>query len=378
MKKSEEVLIIGGGIAGLSASLFLDKAGIKSTIYESRSSHYDEGAGFLVSPSGVKILKSLINEQELYSHCSVIDVFRQFNEMGEETAYNRNYEDKYYGAPTLNIIRSKLTALLLKEIETQKINIRFNKKLVSIEQTQSRVKAFFDDDSQAEGIILIGADGTHSRTRASIFPGISLSYTGTWGVQGVSTLEGLELGSSMNAYFGKRTFGIVVGKSDPKDKSVLWQAFGMNERKLPTTEFDHAPSQMIKDLLKNRMEGWKLPTPLFNMIEKTERMYPRSIFGIDSMPSWSQGRVVLIGDALHATNPFTGMGASFSLEDALYLAKLLSQHDYRDAFFYFENDRKNRVKDITSHFDSLLISLPTNMDETMHNYEIKWDKLEKR
>lgn len=58
-------------------------------------------------------------------------------------------------------------------------------------------------------------------------------------------------------------------------------------------------------------------------------IYPRSIYELEEMNHWSRGRVVLVGDALHATNPILGLGASWALEDSMYLAKMLKDHGYR-------------------------------------------------
>ncbi|WP_245183634.1 FAD-dependent oxidoreductase [Lentibacillus salicampi] len=70
------------------------------------------------------------------------------------------------------------------------------------------------------------------------------------------------------------------------------------------------------------------------------------LFEEDLIKDYSHGRVALIGDALHTADPNAGMGTTLGLEDAMYLSKMLRDHDYKDAFYYFEHDRKPRAEKV--------------------------------
>lgn len=80
------------------------------------------------------------------------------------------------------------------------------------------------------------------------------------------------------------------------------------------------------------------------IISSSERVLPKQLYHTEPLPSWSLGRTALIGDAVHTTSPLTGYGTSFALEDGMYLAKMLKEHDYPDAFYYYEYDRRERVE----------------------------------
>lgn len=379
MKKINHVLIIGGGIAGLAVSLFLKKAGIQSTIFESKSS-YDttSGAGFLISANGVKVLNSLICEEDILANSNVIKSLHIFNEENEELIVQRNYLKKYYDAPMINIKRSILAGMLEKKIKEWGIKIYYNKKLTSLEQSSHGVTAFFEDGSTAEGELLIGADGTFSKTRTNIFPGAKLEYAGLWGVQGVTSINDptlSNLGTKSYGYMGKNQFTLTIGKCHPtEDNDMLWQAFGFSMQKLPTKDFENANAFEIKNYLLSLMDEWKIPKEVVEMVRNTGEVFPSSIYNLPSIPSWSHGRVVLIGDALHTANPFVGQGTAFSLEDAKYLAKMLKEHDYRDAFYYFENDRRPRVQSIKEHFDKQFSLEADEIEVFINNYEISWDE----
>lgn len=373
MKKNEHVLIIGGGIAGLAVSLFLKKAGINATIFESKPSHDESGAGFILSPNGVKVLQFLNCEEEILLNSTVIKNIHMINQENDEIFVQRDYSDKYYNSPMINITRANLSKVLLKIVNQFGIEIKYNKKLDYLKQSSKGVLATFEDGSTVEGNILIGADGTFSKTRTNIFPSLKLDYAGIWGVQGISSIEesNFKLNSDFYGYMGKNSFFLGFAKCHPTDQdNILWQAIGVSPEKLPINKFEKASANKIKAYMYDLMKDWNITEAVYDMLENTKEFYPRSIYSIGDLPSWSQGRVVLIGDALHTTNPLVGQGASFSLEDAMHLAKMLKEHDYRDAFYYFEAERRPRIKKISEHF---LMNQQFDMDEYINNYNIKWE-----
>lgn len=105
-----------------------------------------------------------------------------------------------------------------------------------------------------------------------------------------------------------------------------------------------------------------------------------TIFKIDPLPSWSLGRVALIGDAAHTTSPNAGYGSTFALEDAMYLSLMLKDNDYQDAYFYYEFDRKERVTTILESLEYFDFSKGTasgnasvfGLSQDEENYKINW------
>jgi 2-polyprenyl-6-methoxyphenol hydroxylase-like FAD-dependent oxidoreductase len=102
----------------------------------------------------------------------------------------------------------------------------------------------------------------------------------------------------------------------------------------------------LRRQLLDRYRGYYEPIP--SLITRTAKIVALNIFDIQSLPRWHVGRVVLIGDAAHAVSPNAGQGASLALEDAMYLAKVLRDSDYEQAFARFEHARKPRVERIVA------------------------------
>ncbi|MBD3861688.1 FAD-dependent monooxygenase [Bacillus sp. 28A-2] len=371
--RNNNVIIIGSGVAGLAASLFLKKAGIASTIYESRSDDVETGAGFLLSPNGVKILKEIGCMDDVMANAIVIKRINQINSDNELEATFHNYSEKYYHAPLLNVMRDQIIKSLLKEVQRQGIKVTYNKKFTSVKQTSHSVEVLFEDETVITGDIVIGADGTFSKTREAVAFNAKLDYSGFWGLQGISYVEDFVLEEATSYFYNDGNFQFIFGKAHPTNKmNILWQAFSQCPEKLPTKHFEKASKDNIRKLLYKQMDEWNIPKHLVEIIDHTDMFFPRSIYEIKHLPVWSKGRVVLIGDAVHTANPFVGQGASYSLEDAMVIAKMLRDHDYRDAFYYYEQDRRKRTEELNALFQHM--SIQNDIDKKMNEYNIEWDE----
>ncbi|WP_341276213.1 NAD(P)/FAD-dependent oxidoreductase [Bacillus pumilus] len=371
--RNKNVIIIGSGVAGLAASLFLKKAGIESTIYESRSNKLETGAGFLLSPNGVKILDEIGCKDEVIANTAVIKRIHQINSENKLEAIFNNYSETYYHAPLLNVMRDQIIKSLLKEVHRQGIEVKYNKKLTSIKQQPHSVQVLFEDETVITGGIVIGADGTFSKTREAIAFNAKLDYSGFWGLQGVSFVKDFVLDEATSYFYNDGNFQFIFGKAHPTNKmNILWQAFSQCPEKLPTKHFEKANKETIRQLLYKQMEHWNIPKHLSDIIDHTDMFFPRSIYEIKDLPVWSKGRVVLIGDAVHTANPFVGQGASYSLEDAMVIAKMLRDHDDRDAFYYYEKDRRKRTEELNALFQHM--GIQNDIDKKMNEYNIEWDE----
>ncbi|PAF11450.1 monooxygenase [Shouchella clausii] len=369
----KHVAIIGSGVAGVATALFLKKAGIESTIYESRSAEIETGAGFLLSPNGVKVLGEIGCKEEVIANSTIIKSICQINSENEVEAIINNYNEKHFNAPLINVMRSNILNPLLKEAQRQGIEIKYSKKLISVKQLSNSIEAFFEDETSIKIDILIGADGTFSRTREAVASSAKLDYSGMWGLQGVSYVEDFEWDESSSYLYYDENLFFIFGKAHPTNKfNILWQAFSMRPEKLPTKHFEKANKETIREFISEQMKDWKVTKNLQRMIENTEMFFPRSIYEVNDLPMWSKGRVVLVGDAVHTANPFLGQGASFSLEDSMVLAKMLRDHDYRDAFYYYEKDRRKRTEEVTAMFRNMDIEL--NIEKKINEYKITWEE----
>ncbi|PSL44833.1 2-polyprenyl-6-methoxyphenol hydroxylase-like FAD-dependent oxidoreductase [Chitinophaga niastensis] len=349
--KSLHVLIIGGGVGGLALALFLKKAGITCAVYEAYPYKEGAGGGLNIAPNGMNILAALGLADDIIARGSVTLEHCFRSEHGKVLARIPYGNISKYGQPGVSISRGALYEVLTKEINKSGIEIKYNKRLLSIDQYNTGVKAHFEDGSSSSGDILIGADGIRSKTRNIILPeGPQPGYVGVIGVGGfvkitdIPELTAQEL-NRLNYTFGARGF---FGYCGADQGYAMWWSNLHSETELSAAALQEISLDKVKQEMLTIYKNFHLPVAA--LINKTERPIKLNISDIQSLPTWQKDRVLLIGDAAHAVSPNAGQGASMALEDAMYLAKLLRDNagNYKAAFLQFEKDRKPRVEKIVA------------------------------
>lgn len=379
-----KAVIIGGGVAGLAMTLFLKKADITSVVYEQAPAYGKVGGHFVIHPSGVKMIELLGLGEEIKKNSHHLVDFAVLDKdsnplFEEEVEAELELEEMPY---LINIARFHLIDVLFKEALKQGINIRFEKRLKGFTQDAEGAKATFEDGTEDFGSILIGADGVRSKTRELLFPfpANPLKYLGKTGVYGMIETEKLgefkeHFTTDTSLMYFHDNFNFFVSKHHPTDEEISWSLISTEPRKIAKKDFEGKPIEDLKADLAARFEGWEMP--INQLIRATDHIIAKQLYRIDLMEHYSHGRVVLIGDALHTADPNAGMGTTLAFEDAMYLAKMLRNYDYEDAFFYFEHDRKPRAEKVF-HSANLLDNLEFDNIEDYAFFndgvEASWDK----
>src|SRR5229473_173243 len=185
-KQKRKALIIGCGVAGPVVASFLQRAGIEAEIYEARAESTDYGGSFLnMACNGLGALKTLGLDDQVSSQGSPIPRMIIWSGKGKRLGEVRNGARAEVGAPSINILRSRLHQVLREGAERRRIKMAFGKKLAGFSTGEQGVIATFEDGTTAEGSFLVGCDGVHSRTRHLINPGAPTpQYTGLISVGG--------------------------------------------------------------------------------------------------------------------------------------------------------------------------------------------------
>lgn len=378
-----KVLISGGGIAGLTMALFLNKAGYESKVIEQHPFFEEAGGNFFLNKSGVRVLKNLGLADAIKENSHSAKQTKVYDVHDRLMSIQRSNEGEEFGENAVFMSRSHLVKILLNEINKQGIELVYGKKLQSLSEETDGVTVYFEDGTNESGSLLIGADGTNSSTRKAIFPHHHLRYDNTWALYGVVSLDKLSeakdfFNQDENLLFLKDNFGIMVGRSHMNDKiNLAWQIVGHKKRKMAKQDFEGKSIDEVKRDFEQLTQEW---TYVPELIQKSDVVIPKQIFKIDPLPSWSLGRVALIGDAAHTTSPNAGYGSPFALEEAMYLSLMLKDNDYQDAYFYYEFDRKERVTTILESLEYFDFSKGTasgnasvfGLSQDEENYKINW------
>jgi FAD-dependent urate hydroxylase len=344
MTNTRSALVIGGGIAGPVAAMALEAAGIGATVYEAYGGTAEGiGGGLSIAPNGLSALAVL----------EVDDVVRRIG-MPTTGMVIQSWTGKRLaefgtlpGLPDTQFVwRGDLQRGLHEEATRRGIPTKHGKRLVGAENSGDRVSAQFSDGSEVSADILIGADGIRSTVRSLIDPDAPQPrYAGllSFGAQ-VNDTSLASTGGKMFMIFGKRAF---FGYQVSDDSSGVWfvnlphpQPMNLNEARAVGAE------QWLRVLRETLADD---RTPALELLRRTEAanlLVIGPMEDIPTVPRWSKGRMVLIGDAAHATSPSSGQGASLAIESAIQLARCLRDLPHEQAFAAYEQLRRARVEKV--------------------------------
>lgn len=209
------------------------------------------------------------------------------------------------------------------------------------------VTARFADGTSARGDVLIGADGVHSTVRRLIDPAApDPNYTGMLGLESIVDHPVPTETGAMHFTYGKRAYYLFWRRPDGTTQ------FGANlprDRPLRLTEANAVPrSEWLDELV----EAYGEDTPggqLVRHIDPARLTVTGSLHIMPPVPHWYRGRMVLVGDAVHAPSNSSGQGASLAIESAIELARCLRDlPDPSSAFAAYERLRRPRVEGIAA------------------------------
>lgn len=314
-------IIIGGGIGGPIAALALQRAGIEAVVHEAHEGPAESLGLFLgLGINGMRVLRDL----------DALDAVMRTETIATPSLVLSSSTGKRLGAvpmgwldpntPSITLMRGALQRALADEAQARGIEIRYRKRFVTYTETARSVVARFEDGSEVEGDLLIGADGIRSRVRAVMMPSAPPPrFTGLLNLGGVVPDSGLPpTPQSMHMVWGRRAF---FGYTVRPDGEAWWFA-NLGARQEPDrTDLAAVSTGEWKRRLRDLFAGD--PPFIAALIEGTEKIAATPIHDIPSVRNWQRGRAVLLGDAAHAVSPSAGQGASMAMEDAVMLAKCL-------------------------------------------------------
>ncbi|MGH4017556.1 MAG: FAD-dependent oxidoreductase [Pseudonocardiaceae bacterium] len=337
-------LVIGGGVAGPVAAMALHQAGIEATVHEAHDGTADGvGGGLSVAPNGMNALR-VIGADDVVARIGTpmtAMVLQSWTgkQLGEVTSPR--------GLPPMQFVwRAELYRALHDEADRRGIHTVPGKQLVGAAHTGEGVTARFADGTQASADILIGADGIRSTVRALIDPAAPQPrYTGLLGFGGRMNDTGLaSTDGTMYLIFGRRAF---FGYQVYDDSSGGWFVNLPHRQPMTLAEARAVDPEEWMRVLREAFAGDRTPAlEMLRRVDPADLLVTGALEDIPTVPTWSKDRMVLIGDAAHATSPSSGQGASLAIESAVQLARCLRDLPPDEAFAAYEQLRRTRVERI--------------------------------
>ncbi len=317
---AKTALISGAGIAGLTLAYWLSKYGYKITVVETAPGLKKGGAAIDVRGDALNVAERMnildkIKAKKITTAVAFVDADN-----------NCVASMPNFGADSLNkdieLNRDDLAEIIYAA--TTNVEYLFSNRIKTINQDNEKVSVIFEDGHSRNFDFVFGADGVHSAVRKLVF-GDETLFNHFFGAY-FAILKAGDTLSKLNHGWLYNLPGKLAATSDNGNSFVLFRS--------PKLNYDYKNDTGYKKILMDNLAGcgWNVPGILKAMVN-AENLYFDEVCQI-KMPSWTNGRAALVGDAAHCSGFPTGMGTSLAMQGATLLADelLASTDDYHLAF----------------------------------------------
>jgi salicylate hydroxylase len=388
MTGSNRVVVIGGGIGGLTAALALLRRGRDVEVYEQAAKLGELGAGIQISPNGTRILHELGLEQAL----GAIQVTPLRKEIRHwRTGKTWNWYDlgaatqQRYGFPHVLLHRGDLHAMLVEGVRRLKPDaIHLVSRCIDVVQSDAHADVRFENGETVRAAYVIGADGIHSKIRERLFGASNPEFTGCVAWRAVVPMQRLpaDVATMVSTnWLGPRGHLLHY----PIRGGELMNFLSMVER--DDWQVESWTVQGTTRELANDFSGWH--PDVETIIQNIDTPYKWALMVRGPMERWSMGRATLLGDACHPTLPFLGQGGVMAIEDAYVIAACLEKYfdNPRAALARYEDIRRERTSAVVrkSHAnrrqafnpalaeqDDAVVSVAEEWQQTLARERLDW------
>ena len=336
-----EITIIGAGMGGLTTGIALKKFGHQVTIYEQAEQILAMGAAISLWSNGVKCLNYLGLTDQVAKLGGQMDHLAYMDGLTGEvmTQFSLHPLIAEVGQRPYPVSRSDLQNMLMDEFGRE--NIHLGKKMLSFTEANDVVTVQFADGTQVQTKLLVGADGTHSITRAYVLgEQVERRYAGYVNWNGlVEISEDYAPADQWTTYVGEGKRVSLMPVADHR-------FYFFFDVPLPVGLENNRSN--YKALLKEYFTGWcpQVQKLIDNINEQTTNRV--EIHDIEPFAQFYKGRVVIVGDAAHSTTPDIGQGGCQAMEDAIYLSRALQINTLGldDSLKRYQNKRNERANEL--------------------------------
>jgi len=317
MSQVERVLVVGGGIGGLTAAIGLARAGIGVDIIEIKRDWTVYGVGIIQPSNQLRALAELNLADACVERGAPFEGWEFCDAAGhvQARAPNPNVAGSRY-PPINGIPRPVLHDILTTMAECCGVNVRLGLTVDGIEDDGASIQARFSDGTSDRYNLLIGADGTYSKVRELVFGGeVQPTFNGlcVWRYNFPRPRD-MNWGS---VHYSRRAKAGLV----PMSPTLMYMFVVTREPGNPKRV-----AERMHDHMRERLADFRGPiAELREQIINPAGVVYRPMEPLLLPAPWFRGRVLLIGDAAHSSTPQLSQGASMAIEDSALLAQLLPQ-----------------------------------------------------
>jgi 2-polyprenyl-6-methoxyphenol hydroxylase-like FAD-dependent oxidoreductase len=314
MVNIERILIVGGGIAGLTVATALNRQGFRAKLVERSASWHATGAGILLHATGMWVLRALGLGEAVENAGAVVRHWSFCDQYGEVLC-DTDLEELWGNiGPCIGIERPRLQKTLLTGAAA--VPCRLGLSVTSLIQDEQLVLVSFSDGSTGIYDLVVGADGIYSTVRTLVMGTVDPGYTGLMIWRSLVPIRPLGV-TNFRLMLGDGCFFGIMPMGD--GHSNVFGGVGIPR--------SHDPVQGRLERFRKRFTGFGGQVQeCLAAISSDKQIYCGPI-ELVKIYSWRKGRVVLIGDAAHAGPPTMAEGGCMAMEDAYVLAEVLHHEE---------------------------------------------------
>ncbi len=336
------VAVVGAGMGGLAVAATMRRAGVDVAVYEQAARFARIGAGIQMMPNSMKVLRGIGIEDRL--RAIAFAPYSHLNRDGYSGEITRELPmpESLYDAPYLCMHRADLHGALASAVPAEIVHL--GKKLAGLEQRGGRVTLRFADGTTAMADAVVGADGVHSTVRDIVAGPDEPIHKGRIAYRAVfpaKLMDGFDIGRSRTKWWGRDRHIVIYYTK--RDRSEVYFVTSVPEPGDWITKESWSAKGDVKEL---RAAYADFHQDVRNVLDACPDCHKWAILEREPLPRWSDGNVVLLGDAAHPMTPYMAQGAATSIEDAAVLARCLADvegDDIGGAFKRYEAHRKPRT-----------------------------------
>ena len=336
-----KVAIVGGGIGGLFAANALVAHGLEVAVYEQAPALGDVGAGVFLTPNSVRHLQRIGLGPAVEQWGARVGIgSHYFRHDGAPIAPVQVTDSSGWNA-TFGMHRADFVDFLANALPAGVV--RTGHRATGFEQDETAARVTFTNGASAEADVVIGADGIHSELRPYVFPPSHPVFHGSIAYRGVIAHERIP--------------------DWPNDRWLMWLGAGKHFLTFPVRAgrlinyvgFVPADEEMKESwsapgdphTLRREFAGWE--PRIERLLREVQQTFRWALYDREPLPTWTKGRLSLLGDAAHPMLPHLGQGANQSVEDGMALATILARADRASvpaALLAYERLRRERVAQV--------------------------------
>ncbi len=335
------VVIVGGGIGGLFAANAMIAHGLKVSVYEQAPALGEVGAGVYITPNSVRQLQRVGLGPAVEKWGALVGPkSHYFRHDGTPIAPVQVTDASGWNA-TYGMHRADFVDFLAAALPPGVVHC--GHRGTDFEQVGDKARVTFANGATVEADLVVAADGIHSELRPYVFPPSKPVFHGTISYRGLVSRERLP--------------------NWPMDRWQMWAGPSKHFLVFPVRHgemvnyvgFVPADAEMKEswsapgdpNVLRKEFEGWD--SRIGSVLKQVDKTFRWALYDRESLPTWTKGRLTLLGDAAHPMLPHLGQGANQSIEDGMALATILSQTSNASvpaALLAYERLRRERVAEV--------------------------------